>query len=87
MRVDPALLIMADSAFFSSPPLGVERPGEAGGAAGSPIAGSFSYDIDAFPTSPCLSAPMGRRGERVDIEHNGTEQPGGFVRRMTESKH
>jgi hypothetical protein len=44
---------MADSTVFSSPPLGVERSGEAGAAAAMlDIEGVFFCDIRAFPTSP-----------------------------------
>jgi hypothetical protein len=52
---------MTDSAFFSSPPLGVERRGEAGAAEVIPgVDQRFSCDFRALPTSPDLSAPMGR---------------------------
>jgi hypothetical protein len=32
----------------------------------------YCFESGAFPTSPCLSAPMERRGERVEIEFNRT---------------
>jgi hypothetical protein len=67
---------MAELTFFSSPPLGVERPGEAGVAAASAIEGSFSCDIGGFPTSPDLSAPMERRGETRGVRAYTFRQPG-----------
>jgi hypothetical protein len=68
-------LIIVNSAFFSSPPLGVERPGEAGVTTVKlGIDRVFSRDFKAFTTSPGLSAPMRQRGEvRVNV-HNESER-------------
>src|SRR5208282_3634439 len=59
------------SPIFSSPPLGAERLGEAGGASRSRrIVSSRPSSVSrpcldgiTSPTSPDLSAPLGRRGE------------------------
>jgi hypothetical protein len=55
---------MADSAFFSSPPLGVERPGEAGAAeAVLGIDLIFSVISERSPPLP-TSPPQGGREEK-----------------------